>query len=157
MPSSATSAQRAKTASRQPTITGQDSVAVTAATWPRDHHNRIFSPCTATPSLFLYAQANVIRCLHHDTLAIERKFEKHKGDVLVLSADNVSESGAGRMVTSYDDKERVIVWDLLTGDEVAEFSAYENILVASWMRDGSVAYGNFPPGVMQILAEIFHR
>ncbi|KAF2463318.1 uncharacterized protein BDR25DRAFT_113826 [Lindgomyces ingoldianus] len=101
-----------------------------------------FEPCAATASFLLYAQRNVILCLHHDTLAIERRFNRHREDVSWLSVDNVSEKGAGRLVVSYDAGSTAIVWDLLTGDEVARFASYEQIRIASWMRNGNVAFGN---------------
>ncbi|KAJ8116727.1 hypothetical protein OPT61_g1901 [Boeremia exigua] len=101
-----------------------------------------FQPCAATASFLLYAQQNVIYCLHHDTLAIERRFERHREDVSWISTDNVSERGAGRLVLSYDTGSTAIVWDLLTGDEVARFASYEQIRVAAWMRNGNVAFGN---------------
>lgn len=100
-----------------------------------------FQPCAATGSFLLYAQQNVIYCLHHDTLAIERRFERHREDVAWISADNVSERGAGRLVLSYDTGSTAIVWDLLSGDEVARFASYEQIRVATWMRNGNVAFG----------------
>jgi hypothetical protein len=100
-----------------------------------------FQPCAATGSFLLYAQQNVIYCLHHDTLAIERRFERHREDVVWISTDNVSERGAGRLVLSYDTGSTAIVWDLLTGDEVARFASYEQIRVATWMRNGNVAFG----------------
>jgi hypothetical protein len=102
-----------------------------------------FQPCAATGSFLLYAQQNVILCLHHDTLAVERRFDRHREDVAWISADNVSERGAGRLVLSYDTGSTAIVWDLLTGDEVARFASYEQIRVASWMRNGNVAFGKF--------------
>ena len=80
-------------------------------------------------------------CLHHDTLAIERRFEKHREDVLLISADNVSERGAGRLVVSYDAGQTAIVWDIFTGDEIARFASYEQLRVAVWMRDGNIAFG----------------
>ena len=98
-------------------------------------------PCAATASIFLFAQNNSILCLHHDTLAIERRFEKHKNEIVLLSVDNVSERGAGRLVVSYDAGQTAIVWDLFTGDEIARFASYEQIKVASWMRNGNVAFG----------------
>ncbi|KAF2636978.1 hypothetical protein P280DRAFT_521494 [Massarina eburnea CBS 473.64] len=101
-----------------------------------------FEPCTATASFLLYAQRNVILCLHHDTLAVERRFTRHREDVSWISADTVSERGAGRLVVSYDAGSTAIVWDLLTGDEVARFASYDQIRVASWMRNGNVAFGN---------------
>ncbi|EHK26592.1 uncharacterized protein TRIVIDRAFT_50286 [Trichoderma virens Gv29-8] len=35
-----------------------------------------------------------------------------------------------------------IVWDLMTGDEISRFVSYETLTVASWMRNGNVAFGN---------------
>ncbi|KAF2145514.1 uncharacterized protein K452DRAFT_305520 [Aplosporella prunicola CBS 121167] len=101
-----------------------------------------FEPCAATASFFLYAQRNTILCLHHDTLAIERRFGRHREDVSWISADNVSERGAGRLVVSYDVGNTAIVWDLLTGDEVSRFASYEQIRTAAWMRNGNIAFGN---------------
>ncbi|MCJ1384204.1 hypothetical protein MMC17_007320 [Xylographa soralifera] len=101
-----------------------------------------FQPCAATASIFLFAQGNRILCLHHDTLAIERKFERHKEPVVLLSVDNVSERGSGRLVVSYDEGQTAIVWDLFTGDEIARFASYEPLKVAAWMKDGNVAFGN---------------
>lgn len=100
-----------------------------------------FQPCAATGSFLLYAQQSVIYCLHHDTLAIERRFERHREDIAWISTDNVSERGAGRLVLSYDTGSTAIVWDLLSGDEVARFASYEQIRVATWMRNGNVAFG----------------
>lgn len=100
-----------------------------------------WEPCAATASFFLYSQRNVILCLHHDTLAIERRFQGHREDVSWISVDNISERGAGRLVVSYDTGNTAIVWDLLTGEEVARFASYEQIRVAAWMRNGNVAFG----------------
>ncbi len=102
---------------------------------------RDFEPCAATASMFLYAQGNTIVCAHHDTLTIERRFSRHSEEVQLLEVDNVSEMGAGRMVLSYDAGQTAIVWDLLTGDEIARFASYENLSVAAWMRNGNVAFG----------------
>lgn len=104
---------------------------------PPDH----FEPCASTASLFLYAQGPVITCLHHDTLALERRFEQHEGDVCLISVDNVSERGAGRLVVSYDTAQMAIVWDLFTGSTIARFSSFEDLRVAAWMRNGNVAFG----------------
>ena len=98
-------------------------------------------PCAATASIFLFAQGKSILCLHHDTLAIERTFDKHKEPVVLLSVDNVSERGAGRLVVSYDADSTAIVWDLFTGDELARFASFEPLKVASWMKNGNVAFG----------------
>lgn len=100
-----------------------------------------FEPCAATASTLLYAQGSEIMCLHHDTLAIDRKFQRHQEQILLISVDNVSEQGAGRLVVSYDVGQTAIVWDLFTGDEIARFASYEEILVAAWMRNGNVAFG----------------
>ena len=83
----------------------------------------------------------MILVLHHDTLAIERRFELHREDVLWIAADNASERGSGRLAVSYDAGNTAIVWDILTGGEVARFSAYEHIKVASFMRNGNIAFG----------------
>lgn len=104
-----------------------------------------FEPCAATASFLLYAQRNIILCLHHDTLAVERRFTRHREDVSWISADTVSERGAGRLVVSYDAGSTAIVWDLFTGDEVARFASYDQIRVASWMRNGNVAFGGSTP------------
>ena len=80
-------------------------------------------------------------CLHHDTLSIQRRFHKHAEDILFISVDNVSERGAGRLVVTYDVGQTAIVWDLMTGDQVARFASYEQIKVASWMRNGNIAFG----------------
>ncbi|KAL8737208.1 MAG: hypothetical protein Q9181_001892 [Wetmoreana brouardii] len=101
-----------------------------------------FEPCAATASIFLYAQDSSIICLHHDTLAIDRRFELHQERIQLLSVDNVSERGAGRLVVSYDAGQTAIVWDLFTGDEIARFASYEPIRVAAWMKNGNVAFGN---------------
>lgn len=100
-----------------------------------------FEPCAATASIFLYAQGSSVICLHHDTLAIDRRFELHKDRILFLSVDNVSERGAGRLVVSYDAGQTAIVWDLFTGDEIARFASFETIRVAAWMKNGNIAFG----------------
>lgn len=102
---------------------------------------RDFEPSDATASMFLYAQGNTVVCAHHDTLTIERRFSRHKEEVLILAVDNVSERGAGRLVLSYDAGQTAIVWDLMTGDEVARFASYNSLSVAAWMRNGNVAFG----------------
>jgi len=100
-----------------------------------------FTACAATASFLLYSQHNVILCLHHDTLAIARRFERHRQPVQWISVDNLSERGNGRLVVSYDASQTTIVWDLLTGDEVARFASYEEIRIAAWMKNGNIAFG----------------
>lgn len=92
--------------------------------------------------LFLYSQGSSILCLHHDTLAVERRFEKHIDNIQLICVDNVSERGAGRLVVSYDVGKTAIVWDLFSGQEIARFASFEHITVAAWMRNGNVAFGN---------------
>jgi len=106
-----------------------------------ENEEKEFEPCAATASYFLYAQRNLILCLHHDTLAIERRFDRHLEDVRWIAPDTVSERGAGRLAVSYDAGKTAIVWDIATGDEIARFSSYEEIRVATWMRNGSIAFG----------------
>ena len=102
---------------------------------------RYFEPCAATASMFLYAQGSSIVCAHHDTLTIERRFARHSEEVLLVAVDNVSEMGAGRLIVSYDAGQTAIVWDLMTGDEVARFASFEHLTCASWMKNGNVAFG----------------
>ncbi|KAH6604879.1 hypothetical protein Trco_006586 [Trichoderma cornu-damae] len=103
---------------------------------------RYFNPSAATASVFLYAQGPSIVCCHHDTLTIDRRFSRHVDDIHLLAVDNQSEMGAGRFVVSYDAGQTAIVWDLMTGDEISRFVSYETLTVASWMRNGNVAFGN---------------
>jgi hypothetical protein len=103
--------------------------------------SRDFDPCAATASMFLYAQGNSVVCAHHDTLTIERRFSRHTEEIQLLAVDTVSERGAGRSVVSYDAGQTAIVWDCMTGDEIARFASYENLTVAAWMRNGNVAFG----------------
>lgn len=100
-----------------------------------------FDPCASTASLLLIAQGPVVLCLHHDTLALERRFEKHTKDIHFISADNVSETGAGRLVVTYDVGQTAIVWDLFTGEQYSRFVSYEPLKVAHWMRNGNIAFG----------------
>ncbi|KAI9744864.1 MAG: hypothetical protein M1818_001789 [Claussenomyces sp. TS43310] len=109
---------------------------------PQTNLTREFDPCDATASMFLYAQGNSIVVAHHDTLTIERRFSRHTEEVKLLAVDNVSERGAGRLVISYDAGQTAIVWDLMTGDEIARFASYNDLSVAAWMRNGNVAFGN---------------
>jgi hypothetical protein len=104
---------------------------------------RDFEPCAATASMFLYAQGNSVVCCHHDTLTIERRFSRHTEEIQLLAVDTVSERGTGRLVVSYDAGQTAIVWDCMTGDEIARFASYENLTVAAWMRNGNVAFGIF--------------
>jgi hypothetical protein len=108
---------------------------------PASQELRFFDPSAATASMFLYAQGSSIVCCHHDTLTIERRFSRHADEVQLLAVDNQSDVGGGRFVVSYDAGQTAIVWDLMTGDEVARFASYEHLTVAAWMRNGNVAFG----------------
>lgn len=101
-----------------------------------------FEPCAATASFLLYAQGSSVLCLHHDTLAIERRFDGHTEDVRLIAVDSVSERGAGRVVVTYDAGSTAIVWDIFTGDELARFASFEHIRVAKFQRNGTIAFGN---------------
>jgi hypothetical protein len=94
--------------------------------------------------MFLYAQGPSVVCCHHDTLTIERRFSRHSEDVQILAVDNLSDVGRGRLVVSYDAGQTAIVWDIITGEEIARFASYENITCAAWMRSGNVAFGKQP-------------
>nr|POE51884.1 hypothetical protein CFP56_26091 [Quercus suber] len=129
---------RSRSAASKPSIAPQHTPPPIALTPDNDTE---FAPCAATASFFLYAQRNQVLVLHHDTLAIERRFDLHREDVLWIAVDNTSERGTGRLAVSYDKGNTAIVWDILTGGEVARFSAYEKMLVASFMRNGNIAFG----------------
>jgi hypothetical protein len=105
----------------------------------------VLQPSASTGSLFLYAQGSTVICLHHDSLAVERRFQKHTDTILLIAVDNVSETGAGRLVVTYDARQTAIVWDLFTGDQISRFASYEPLKVASWMRNGNIAFGAWPP------------
>ncbi|CAG1973122.1 unnamed protein product [Fusarium graminearum] len=113
-----------------------------STTMPHVTDLKYFDPCAATASMFLYAQGSSVVCCHHDTLTIERRFSRHADEVQLLAVDNQSESGGGRLVVSYDAGQTAIVWDLMTGDEIARFASYEHLTVAAWMKNGNVAFGN---------------
>lgn len=115
-----------------------------------------FEPCAATASIFLYSQATSIICLHHDTLAVERRFDKHQDKVLGISVDNVSERGAGRLVVSFDVGRTAIVWDLFTGEEITRFQYYEDIKVAAWMKNGQIAFGRTRVGSSKLTEADVH-
>ena len=100
-----------------------------------------FEPCAATASSLLIAQGSTVLCLHHDSLAIERRFQKHNDNILIIAVDNVSETGTGRLVVTYDAQQTAIVWDLFTGEQISRFASYEPLRVASWMRNGNIAFG----------------
>lgn len=102
---------------------------------------RYFDPCASTASMFLYAQGSSIVCCHHDTLTIDRRFTRHGADIQLLAVDNQSQVGGGRLVVSYDASQAAVVWDLMTGDEIARFVSYDHITSAAWMRNGNVAFG----------------
>ncbi len=106
-----------------------------------------FEPCAATASFLLYAQQRTILVLHQDTLAIERRFSGHAEVVSWISVDNASERGSGRLAVSSDAGKTTIVWDILTGGEVARFSSYEHMLVANFMRNGNIAFGMAYAGI----------
>jgi hypothetical protein len=72
---------------------------------------------------------------------VERCFDSHQEDIDFIAVDNVSEGGAGQLVVSYDVGQTAIVWDIFTGTEIARFGSFERLRVASWMRNGNVAFG----------------
>jgi WD40 repeat protein len=114
------------------------------STMPATKPIRFFDPCAATGSMFLYAQGSTVVCSHHDTLTIERVFASHNDEVQLLAVDNQSEIGSGRHVVTSDAGSTTIVWDLMTGNEVSRFASYEHLTAAAWMRNGNVAFGEYP-------------
>ncbi|KAI1199313.1 hypothetical protein F5X97DRAFT_123196 [Nemania serpens] len=110
---------------------------------------RYFEPTAATDKMLLYGQGNSVVVAHHDTLTIERRFSRHSAEVQLLAVDTQSATmGNGRFAVSYDVDMTAIVWDLMTGEEVARFASYENLTCAAWMRNGNVAFGNVQGNVI---------
>ncbi|GAO13307.1 hypothetical protein UVI_02013210 [Ustilaginoidea virens] len=60
---------------------------------------------------------------------------------LYAQGTSIVQVGGGRLTVSYDAGQVAIVWDLMTGDEVARFTSYETLTAAAWMRNGNVAFG----------------
>ncbi|KAG5919302.1 hypothetical protein E4U42_006554 [Claviceps africana] len=129
-----------KSSGRSSTARGERVQDVT--TMPSVKDLKLLNPCAATASIFLYAQGPSIICCHHDNLTIERIFSRHSDEIQLLAVDNQSEAGGGRLVVSYDAGQNAIVWDLMTGDEVARFTSFGMLTAAAWMRNGNVAFGN---------------
>lgn len=100
-----------------------------------------FIPTAATASHFLFAQNSTVVVLHHDTLALERRFQSHTDNIEIISVDNVSERNSGRLVVTYDTGKTAIIWDLFSGQQVSRFASFEPLLVAAWMRNGHIAFG----------------
>lgn len=136
---------RSKSSTSRPSISEHTRARATPppTTLTPENSEKQFEACAATGSFLLYAQRNVILVLHHDTLAIERRFDLHREDVLWIQVDNTSERGNGRLAVSFDIGNTAIVWDILTGGEVARFSAYEHMQTASFLRNGNIAFGTF--------------
>lgn len=128
-------------ATSNPTSSRANGSSMDDLTMPSKSILRYFDPTAATASMFLYAQGNSVVCCHHDTLTIERRFTRHSDEVQILAVDNQSELGAGRLVVSYDASQTAIVWDIMSGEEVARFASYEHLTAAAWMRNGNVAFG----------------
>lgn len=109
-----------------------------------------FEPSAATASSLLIAQGSTVLCLHHDSLAIDRRFQKHNDNILIIAVDNVSERGPGRLVVTYDAKQTAIVWDLYTGEQISRFASYVPLTVAAWMRNGNIAFGKLSFRLFQL-------
>ncbi|KAG5935493.1 hypothetical protein E4U53_000420 [Claviceps sorghi] len=129
-----------KSSGRSSTARGERYQDVT--TMPSVRDLKLFNPCAATASMFLYAQGPSVICCQHDSLAIQRIFSRHSEEIQLLAVDNQSETGGGRLVVSYDAGQNAIVWDLMSGDEVARFTSFGMLTAAAWMRNGNVAFGN---------------
>ena len=97
-------------------------------------------PCGASSSHFLFSQGSSILCVKNDTLELDRRFERHSHNVTLITVDNSSEMGYGRIV-SIDSSKEAIVWDYRDGEELHRFSPFEEIRVAAWMRNGSLSLG----------------
>lgn len=97
-------------------------------------------PCASTSSLFLFAQGSDILILRHDSLVLHRRFDAHNANITLIAADTCSEDGQGQVI-SLDEEKEAVVWDSMTGEEISRFTAYEEIRVATFMRNGTIALG----------------
>ncbi|KAI5795736.1 WD40-repeat-containing domain protein [Geopyxis carbonaria] len=102
--------------------------------------NTSLEPCAASAKLVLYSQGSSVLCLRHDTLELERRFERHAEEVISIAIDNTDVDSP--RVVSVDASKTAIVWDLETGEEVSRFTSYEDIRVAAWMKNGNLAFGD---------------
>jgi hypothetical protein len=98
-------------------------------------------PCTATTSIFAYAQDNLITCFYHYSLEYHRVLRGHLAKITLLVADAHKGYSAGEAMFSYDELEVGIFWDLSTGNEMARFAPCETITAAAWMNNGKIAFG----------------
>lgn len=98
-------------------------------------------PCAASSRNVLYAQGSSVLCLRYDSLDLERRFERHTENVTHIAVDNTNPDRP--RVVSVDLSKTAIVWDLETGDELARFTSYEELRVASWMKNGNLVFGGF--------------
>lgn len=98
------------------------------------------APCASTASLFIFAQGSSIACVRHDTLQLERRFEAHAADITLIAADTTAENGDGHVI-SLDALKEAVVWDSGSGEEISRFTAYEEIRVATFLRNGTIALG----------------
>jgi hypothetical protein len=104
--------------------------------------NEGLQPCGASSTMVLHAQGSVIQCRHHESLTLERHFDRHTADVTVISIDNSSDEGAYPPRTvSVDTAKIAIVWELETGNEISRFEAFEDIRAAAWMKNGNLVFG----------------
>ncbi|KAF3191026.1 hypothetical protein TWF106_008028 [Orbilia oligospora] len=99
------------------------------------------APCASTSSLFIFAQGSSIACVKHDTLQLERRFEAHAADITLIAADTSAETGDGQVI-SLDVSKEAVVWDSGSGEEISRFTAYEEIRVATFLRNGTIALGD---------------
>ena len=121
---------------------------VSMASAPRDSNIPALQPSYASSQFVLQAQGSSILCLQHDSLAAERRFVRHKEDVTIISVDNISDVIATRVV-SVDKSKTAIVWDIDSGDVLSQYEAYEDILVATWMKNGNLVFGIITSSVIR--------
>ena len=100
-------------------------------------------PCSASENLVLHAHGSSVHCLRHESLVLERRFERHNHDVTIISVDNSASYTSGSRVVTVDTSRTAIIWDMATGEEISRHCALEDILVATWMKNGNLVFGVF--------------
>ncbi|KAI5843207.1 WD40-repeat-containing domain protein [Tricharina praecox] len=126
--------------SRKGSIGSRPNSTISVASVIRDDIPELL-PCYASSQFVLQAQGSSILCLQHDSLAAERRFVRHKENVTIIAVDNISDVVATRVV-SVDKSKTAIVWDIDSGEVLSQYEAYEDILVASWMKNGNLVFGD---------------
>lgn len=122
--------------SRAPSVVSESTA--TAREDNSDIENTL-QPCAASARNFLYSLESSVLCLRHDSLDMERRFERHTEKITHLAVDSINPEQP--RVVSVDDARNAIVWDLDSGDEIATYRPEDEVTVVAWMKNGNLVFG----------------